>query len=116
MKSASKEETFAMKRIVQIVEDMRPLLNDRIKAITPDGYVLGDCLNEISDIATACAGIESPRLQEEVANGSDAGTIEQQDQDTDGTEPQPEATGGASRKGSARERHAQALATGKLTV
>lgn len=103
-----------MKRILHIIGDLRPLLQDRIKAVTPDGYVLGDCLKEIEDIATACAGIAMP-VTTEVDDG-DTGTAQHEDQIADGTETPASTGGGTVRKGNARERHAQAIATGELKV
>ena len=67
----SKEETFALNRIVHIITDLRPLLQDRARAVTPDGYVLWDCLNEMEEIARTLAGTIAPVTLQTVTEGED---------------------------------------------
>ena len=67
----SKEETFALNRIVHIITDLRPLLQDRARAVTPDGYVLWDCLNEMEEIARTLAGTNTPVTLQTVTEGED---------------------------------------------
>jgi len=120
MKKEKLDERYAMKRIVEIVGDLRPLLDDRMRAITPSGFVLSECLKEIEDIAKAYGGIIEPKGEED--NGASTelstptGITERPHTDT-GTPALQTADGvSASRKSNARERHAQAIATGELKV
>ena len=116
----SKEETFALNRIVHIITDLRPLLQDRARAVTPDGYVLWDCLNEMEEIARTLAGTIAPVTLQTVTEGEDNvatnGEPKPENQGTEGAGTQPKGAGGAVRKSNAREKHEAAIATGSLEI
>lgn len=118
----STEEKAALKRIMKVISDLRPLLQDRYNAITPDGFRLVECLDEIDSLANTLAGTDDTSIAVtiEETNVDTIGQLSTDHRPTDNgpSEPviQTEKSGSALRKGNARERHAQALKDGTLSV
>lgn len=116
-----------MHRLQQIAEDLRPILSDRLHAITPAGYAIGELLDEVEALGKK---LQKPSLLERITGAKDndvepTDPTNNGDTATSGTDEQPtqepaevisEAAprASAARKSNAAQRHAEAIARGEI--